>query len=221
MPASQVHTYPGKKISIHYDVKRCIHAGACARGLCSVFDPNRKPWIDPDAAEADEVAAVVTRCPTGALHFTRHDGGQTETVPDHNSVTVFANGPLLLRGDVRVLDADGNTLAKDTRVALCRCGAAKNKPFCDGSHAKNGFQNDGSLGDNMAKTVDSQDQSGTLEVTVSSNGSLSLKGAVELVSGDEKTRYTGNRMFLCRCGASQNKPFCDGSHAKVGFTDDS
>ena len=54
------------------------------------------------------------------------------------------NGPLFLRGRLRIVDDNGATVHEDTRVALCRCGASGNKPFCDGSHRTIGFTTDGS-----------------------------------------------------------------------------
>ena len=216
--ASKISTYSGEKITIHYDVKRCIHAVECARGLPGVFDISRKPWVDPNAAAADTIAEVIRRCPSGALHFTRHDGGPAEPVPEQNTIGVSANGPLTLQGDLEVIGLDGSVLLKDTRMTLCRCGASNNKPLCDGSHTKAGFQDVGALGQNVAKMVASATPESTLSITPSANGPLSLKGIAELQSADGQTCYRGNRMYLCRCGASSNKPFCDGTHAKIGFT---
>jgi CDGSH-type Zn-finger protein len=48
-----------------------------------------------------------------------------------------------VRGDIEILAPDGSVLRRDTRIALCRCGGSENKPFCDNSHRKNGFQADG------------------------------------------------------------------------------
>jgi CDGSH-type Zn-finger protein len=58
-----------------------------------------------------------------------------------------------------------------------------------------------------------------LKLTVRTNGPLRLEGAVELLDADGKSFGLGGRtaISLCRCGHSSNKPFCDGSHAKVGF----
>jgi len=53
-------------------------------------------------------------------------------------VDVRENGPNFLRGDLTV-SAPGGTV-RDTRVALCRCGASSNKPYCDGTHRQIGFQ---------------------------------------------------------------------------------
>jgi CDGSH-type Zn-finger protein len=58
------------------------------------------------------------------------------------SITVRTAGPYLIRGPVTLLDADGNELADGSgkpNLALCRCGASDNKPFCDGTHARIGF----------------------------------------------------------------------------------
>lgn len=62
-------TYEGKGIDVSFDNEVCIHSGNCVRGLPSVFDTKRRPWIDPDGATPDEVAAQVERCPSGALRY--------------------------------------------------------------------------------------------------------------------------------------------------------
>jgi len=126
--------YEGEDIVVTYDVKRCIHAKECVHGLRSVFDPERKPWVDPDGAEADAVAEVVERCPTGALHYRRTDGGAPESPPERATVQVEPSGPLWIEGRIQLVDDQGEVRWTDTRVALCRCGASRNKPFCDNSH---------------------------------------------------------------------------------------
>jgi CDGSH-type Zn-finger protein len=156
------------------------------------------------------------RCPTGALHFARKDGGPAEPLPVANTVQVRANGPLYLRGDVAVTLADGSVL-KDTRAALCRCGASSHKPFCDNSHREVGFAASSSLGENKVRTVDLAGNTAELRVTPSAQGPLRLEGDFELLSGDGRTIYRGNRVSLCRCGGSANKPFCDGTHSRIAF----
>ena len=79
------------------------------------------------------------RGPTGALHYRRLDGGTKEEPPDELQVVPRPNGPLFLRGRIRIESAGGEVIREDTRVALCRCGGSQNKPFCDGSHRTNGF----------------------------------------------------------------------------------
>ena len=111
---------------------------------------------------------------------------------------------------------DGEVLLRDMRVAFCRCGASENKPLCDGAHLKTGFQHDGSLGTTSPKTGDTGSQK--LHIVLLSNGPLLLKGAVEIQSADGQSRIQTIQCALCRCGGSKNKPFCDGTHTKIGFT---
>lgn len=57
------------------------------------------------------------------------------------TVTLLTNGPLMVKGEVEVKDAEGRTIpAKGDAVYLCRCGASGNKPFCDGGHKRIGFK---------------------------------------------------------------------------------
>ena len=105
-----------------------------------MFDARRRPWVDIGQADADETARTVMTCPTGALHFRRLDAGEQETRLTETSVQPRPNGPLFLRGHVKIVDLQGNVVREDTRVALCRCGQSSNKPFCDGTHRAIGFQ---------------------------------------------------------------------------------
>lgn len=141
---SKIYEYDSADITVQYDVKRCIHAAECVRTLPKVFDPNKRPWINPTEASAAEIVEAVHRCPTGALHYVRKDNGPAETPDEESSTHVEADGPLYMRGDVEIRAADGTLLLKDSRVALCRCGASKNKPLCDNSHKDIKFSDPGS-----------------------------------------------------------------------------
>ena len=132
--------YTADAITVTFNPRLCIHAAECVRGLPAVFDRERRPWIQADAAPPDAIAAVVMRCPTGALHFVRHDGGASEPVPTGTTVAPRRNGPLFVRGQVEIRNAAGEVVRQDTRVALCRCGQSSNKPFCDGTHREVGFE---------------------------------------------------------------------------------
>jgi uncharacterized Fe-S cluster protein YjdI len=136
-------TYANESIEVQWEPKLCIHTQNCVRGLGEVFDAQARPWIRVDAADAERIAETVLTCPTGALHFRRLDGGPQEEPPADTTIEPRQNGPLFLRGRVRIVDNDGATIREDTRVALCRCGASRNKPFCDGSHREIGFTTDG------------------------------------------------------------------------------
>jgi CDGSH-type Zn-finger protein len=56
------------------------------------------------------------------------------------------DGPIGLTGEVEIIDAEGNVLITQAKTSFCRCGASKNKPFCDGSHIKIDFKAPADLG---------------------------------------------------------------------------
>jgi CDGSH-type Zn-finger protein/uncharacterized Fe-S cluster protein YjdI len=211
-----VHHYSGEEIAVSYDVNRCIHAKECVRGLPAVFDPDERPWIDPDDAPAEEVATVVTECPTGALHFERSDGSEGEPAPEEDTITVATDGPLYLHGDIELTTPDEETLLEDTRVALCRCGLSANEPLCDGSH-RDEFQAPGTVADNSDET-DEQLAADPLELTPVPDGPISLRGEVEIQGEEDGSMFRNDEAMLCRCGGSQSKPFCDGTHSEIGFS---
>ena len=220
-------------------------------------------------------------------------------------VTITKNGPYIVSGglplakEIIVCDSEGNPAEwkkgekcpdKDT-YALCRCGGSKSKPYCDGTHAKIGFDgtetasrkkyseqaekiNGPNLVLNDAESFCSVGRfchahGGTWDLTEKSadpgcketaiqeacdcpsgrlvacdkktgkpiehkfeqsislvedpikkvSGPIWLKGGVRLESADGTKYETRNRVTLCRCGKSGNKPFCDGGHVKSGFND--
>jgi uncharacterized Fe-S cluster protein YjdI len=135
-------TYGTDRIEVTWEPELCVHIGECFQGLPAVFDPWARPWVRPEGAEPDEIAEVVMRCPTGALHFRRVDGGpqEEELIGDQVELVALPNGPMQVRGPARLVDGEGTVLREDTRIALCRCGASRRKPFCDGTHRLIGFQ---------------------------------------------------------------------------------
>jgi uncharacterized Fe-S cluster protein YjdI/CDGSH-type Zn-finger protein len=135
--------YRTDRIEVSWEPTYCIHAQRCVGGLPAVFNRQDRPWIHPDAASPDEIAQVISTCPSGALHFRRLDDGPREAVPEVTTITVARDGPLGLHGDIEIRDADGVVIRRDTRVTLCRCGASQNKPFCDLSHKAIGFKDPG------------------------------------------------------------------------------
>lgn len=213
--SGRVRRYEGDRIAVTYDPLRCVHAAKCVEGLPDVFDPGRRPWVAPSAASPARIGEVVMRCPSGALHFERLDGGPAEPLPTRNMVTLAPDGPLYARGDLEIETPDG--VLRETRAALCRCGASQNKPFCDGSHERVDFEHDGGLvlGEPIAPAPTEVD--GPLLVRPSRRGPLLLSGVLELRSADLKTYARIQHPALCRCGHSGLKPFCDGTHHDIGF----
>jgi uncharacterized Fe-S cluster protein YjdI/CDGSH-type Zn-finger protein len=133
-------TYANDRIEVTWEPAFCIHVAECLRGLPAVFDNQRRPWIIVDNGSPGDIGEVIQRCPTGALHFRRLDGGPQEPVPEATTVQERPNGPLFVRGNVTIFGQDHALVRQDTRVALCRCGASASKPFCDGSHRRVGFR---------------------------------------------------------------------------------
>lgn len=202
--------YEGQEITVSFDMSRCIHARNCFLKLPEVFDPAQRPWVQPDRADAEEVTSVIRSCPSGALKFQRKDG-TGEAPPKINRIAILENGPLAVAG---ALEIEG---AEEVRATLCRCGLSKTKPYCDGSHVEGEFTATGEppAGD----ATDGDGQGGTLDLRRASDGPLMAKGPVEVTTGTGRKVATGEKLFLCRCGQSANKPFCDGSHKAAGFED--
>jgi CDGSH-type Zn-finger protein len=97
---------------------------------------------------------------------------------------------------------------------LCRCGASKNKPYCDNSHAEAGFQDAGALGSFQAEAPA---PGGPVEISLAKDGPALTSGPLEIHGAGEGEPVRCGRSALCRCGASANKPFCDGAHKGAGF----
>ena len=135
------------------------------------------------------------------------------------TIETIRNGPYIVTGEVELIDADGNKFPVEKRMALCRCGASKNKPLCDGSHRDAGFADPGALGARAAASAHARpdaSRSGTLMLKASTRGPLECAGPLTLAGTDGCTAFA-EQTFLCRCGGSQRKPYCDGTHRKNGF----
>jgi uncharacterized Fe-S cluster protein YjdI len=72
MNTIRLQVYATADITVTFDPAICRHTGVCVQGLPAVFDIKRKRWVSPEAAPADDVAAQVARCPSGALQYQRH-----------------------------------------------------------------------------------------------------------------------------------------------------
>ena len=133
--------YQSPAIVVSYDPNLCTHAAECVRGLPLVFDTSRADWVHPDAAEPAEVAAVIARCPSGALQAIRPGiAPATDRAPASAvTVRVLSDGPALVRGPVTLQLPSGASQSRNS-FAICRCGRSRETPFCDGSHASVGFR---------------------------------------------------------------------------------
>lgn len=217
MPKDRVITYPGETASVSWNGGLCIHIGECGRAKGDLFVGGRKPWCEPDTTSDQEVEDVILRCPTGALSVQLKDGTDPETADSENTISVAYNGPLFFRGDLAIDGAPEDVPGLKFRAALCRCGESRNKPFCDNSHETAGFKDYGAVGESGAAEAAS---GGPLTIKAAKDGPLLLKGNVTITGGAGRRSWSGKQTALCRCGASANKPFCDGAHKKVGFSSD-
>lgn len=207
-------TYLGKMIDVSFDGKLCIHARECVTGLPGVFEANAPgDWVHPDEASVEGIAAVAHSCPSGAIAYHRKDGGPEEGPPDVNTVRIRENGPLAFRAE---LVLDGTPIG--FRATLCRCGASRNKPYCDGSHTVAGFSASGEPPSKELTTLD--ERGGALDLRPAKNGPLLVRGPLEILAGTGRAIERTSKTALCRCGASEDKPYCDGSHVKAGFETD-
>jgi CDGSH-type Zn-finger protein/uncharacterized Fe-S cluster protein YjdI len=208
----------GRDVLLRFDTQRCIHARMCVLGEPEVFLANTPgEWLFPDKATPERIAIVAAACPSGAITYDRLDGGPDEAAPRVNALRVRENGPLAVVAEMQLVGHE-NATGSHFRATLCRCGASANKPFCDGSHNAAGFKASGE-----PPTRESQPlalRNGPLEVTPTRNGPLEVKGNLEICSGTGRTVDRVTATWLCRCGQSQNKPFCDGSHGRTGFVAD-
>ena len=215
----KIYSYENDDIKVTWDRKRCIHAEECVHGLSDVFNPNQKPWIQPEKRTADEVADVIERCPTGALHYEIKKGDRSESASSKNRIKLEENGPVYFFGDLEVQDAEGNTVLQDTRFAMCRCGASNNKPACDNSHKKLDWSAHIDADTADMDEIDEKNQDKLL-IKLMKNGPVLLEGTYTLESAKIGEVTSSKGIALCRCGGSSNKPFCDGTHKEIGFKAD-
>jgi CDGSH-type Zn-finger protein/uncharacterized Fe-S cluster protein YjdI len=206
-----VEEIEAKDLTLVYEGKRCIHARFCVTYGPKVFLANVPgPWIHPDAMPVDAVVEIAHACPSGAIRYRRKDGHADEQAPPVNLLSTRESGPYAVRANIVL---DGQPLGY--RATLCRCGASKNKPFCDQSHKEVGFSATGEPPTGKADALEVRD--GELAIDPERDGPYRVRGNLEITSGTGRVVARVQAARLCRCGHSNNKPFCDNSHLRVGF----
>jgi CDGSH-type Zn-finger protein/uncharacterized Fe-S cluster protein YjdI len=202
----------GRALTLLYEGKKCIHSRFCVTWGPRVFLANVEgPWIHPDAMDVDSLTEIAHVCPSGAIRYRRKDGKPEEGPPPVNLLSVREGGPYAVRADM-VLDGER---AAGYRATLCRCGGSKNKPFCDGTHKTLPFTATGEPPTGTADMLPVRD--GELAIEPLTDGPLQVRGNLEITSGTGRVVARVTTAKLCRCGGSANKPFCDGTHARIGF----
>jgi CDGSH-type Zn-finger protein/uncharacterized Fe-S cluster protein YjdI len=201
----------GAGLTLLYEGKKCIHARFCVTGAPKVFLANVPgPWIHPDAMDVESLVAIAHACPSGAIRYRRKDGHPDEHAPPVNLLAIRESGPYAVRGELSIDGAPSGF-----RATLCRCGASKNKPYCDGSHHEVSFSASGEPATGAADMLPVRD--GPLRISPQLDGPLAVRGNLEITSGTGRVVARVTSARLCRCGGSANKPFCDGTHTRIGF----
>jgi CDGSH-type Zn-finger protein/uncharacterized Fe-S cluster protein YjdI len=200
-----------EQVILRFDPARCIHSRQCVLNAPEVFLANVEgPWLHPEKDTVEHLAHVAQSCPSGAITSPRLDGGEEETAPRVNVLYVRENGPYAVQAALAI---EGQP--RMFRATLCRCGQSKNKPFCDNSHRDAEFSASGEPASLPSEPL--AERAGELQVKPVKDGPLSVRGPLEICCGTGRTVTRMQSVRLCRCGASGNKPFCDGSHQRVGF----
>ncbi len=147
MPKETVK-YTNNEVTVVWKPKVCIHSTICWKGLIEVFNPKEKPWVKINGAATEQIIEQVKKCPSSALSYYFNKEITAENPPEKKAVEstgstkidVSPNGPYVIKTTCLIVHTDGKEEIKTGTVALCRCGASANKPFCDGSHQKIGFE---------------------------------------------------------------------------------
>jgi uncharacterized Fe-S cluster protein YjdI len=147
--------YTNGEITVKWQPSKCIHVTTCYRELIEVFNPRKRPWVDMKGAPTDEIIRVVNLCPTEALTFHYNndypkgeinseakEAGPNVGTSIITEIKVMKDGPLVVKGDFKIVGSSGNELKRMKMASFCRCGQSMNMPFCDGTHRKIGFSSD-------------------------------------------------------------------------------
>lgn len=137
-----VKEYSNGEITVVWQPDKCIHSELCFNGLPEVFNPKSRPWVNVEGAASQKIMDQVKRCPSGALSYYVNEENEAEkpNVDVERIVEVVQNGPLMVYGNLKIKHHNGKESQENRVTAFCRCGGSGNKPFCDGTHKKIGFE---------------------------------------------------------------------------------
>lgn len=134
--------YTNGEVTITWEPHKCIHSKNCITGLSSVFDFEKRPWIDAKGSNTENIVRQIDNCPSGALgyFFQEKEEKTTAITTKEQLVEIMPNGPLMVYGNLKIKLPNGETKTESKVSAFCRCGSSQNKPFCDGTHKKINFK---------------------------------------------------------------------------------
>jgi uncharacterized Fe-S cluster protein YjdI len=143
--SGKTHQYTNGELTVVWKPDVCIHSTLCWKNLRSVFDPGKRPWINMSGSSTANIIEQVKLCPSGALSYFMNSsttGTTTEQAaqPQIPDIEILPDGPILIKNRCLLQLSDGSEQITSGTTALCRCGASRNKPYCDGSHKQTGFK---------------------------------------------------------------------------------
>ncbi len=128
-------SYQGEGLTVHRVGSICQHASFCANAVTDWYQ------MLPDTGDVNiktQVIGMIEHCPSGALVYEL--AGEIVEADLPQAISPVEDGPYWVTGGVKIIRSDGIELEPRNRVTLCRCGASKNKPLCDGTHFEIGFE---------------------------------------------------------------------------------
>ncbi len=134
--------YARENLTVVWQPELCIHSRECFKGLPRVFNPANKPWVNMNADSVERIRKQVDKCPSGALSYEMDlDETKTDKTMENTPVIdISENGPILISGPVSIKYKESQELKESKTIALCRCGMSSRKPYCDGTHKREGFK---------------------------------------------------------------------------------
>lgn len=136
--------YSTGEVTVYWRSELCIHSANCIMALPGVFNTRKRPWINVNGGSTKEIIETVDTCPSRALTYLKNPKYKTQRLKKKSKKTAkFArvqlinDGPYMVSGNFIIRDANKKKVKVETEVvALCSCGASKNKPFCDATHLR-------------------------------------------------------------------------------------
>jgi CDGSH-type Zn-finger protein len=135
--ADRSKEYVGPGLVVRDDRSICVHAGFCGTAATNVW---RMVGSSDQTDVRSQMIGMIDRCPSGALTYALEEDADAVEPDLAHHVAVIPDGPLFVSGSIPITDAEETVIETRNRLTLCRCGGSANKPLCDGTHKKIGFQ---------------------------------------------------------------------------------
>lgn len=161
-PRDREKQYKNEEITVYWKPTACIHASSCYNELIEVFNPGKRPWIDLKGSTTDKIIETINLCPTEALAWKWNDETQNDLVgsaqmnhikfrrpelmakkeeprPKAVIIKMMHDGPVVVDGTFSIEHDGKKRIVSNSIISLCRCGASRHLPYCDGEHRIIGY----------------------------------------------------------------------------------